>query len=257
MTDLLSLWDSLLTCQVALTMPLELPHYYTCPAWLAAPEVLDLGSGNGGYLIELARRFPEKRYRSVDSDGRWVDVRERRGREAGAAIENTTADLFSIRGSTSAVVARLVAQHLPSPEAFIVHVAGLLSQGGIFISVEPHDALRMFWPEMPGITGLYQVFREERIRAGFDRDVSLRMLAAADTAGLSVLRHAEIAVPSTLPGHRDLFVKFHRLIFSIFEAEYAIRLDRARLETELDNWARHPHSYAQLGIHLVIFARPD
>jgi SAM-dependent methyltransferase len=176
MTDLLALWDSLLTCQVALTMPLELPYYYTCPAWLAASEVLDLGSGNGGYLIELARHFPEKRYRSVDSDHRWVDILRRRGREAGTNIESTIADLFSIKESAPAVVARLVAQHLASPEAFLVHVASLLPKGGIFISVEPHDALRMFWPEMPEITKLYQVFREERIRAGFDRDVSLRML---------------------------------------------------------------------------------
>jgi SAM-dependent methyltransferase len=249
-----ALWGDLLRCQVDLTFSLELPFYYTSPAWLGTPSVVDLGTGNGYYLARLRNLFPEKHFTGVD-----VDFAASKGRDGARhdcnGIEFVEKDLFSLCGAYRFVLSRLVAQHLPSVPDFVRHVASLLEPGGTFLSVEPADGLRTFFPACPAIQGLYRNFIAARREQGFDREAGLTIASIAEECGLEVLRTSAVPIPSTLPGHRQRFVQFHRLIFDIFEKEYGVSAERGALVDELEAWERNPNSYTQLGIQVGLFRK--
>ena len=91
----LKLWLDLLDCQTRLTFPLELPYYYGCPEWKAAPVVLDLGTGPGYYLRGLAELFRDKTFVGIDMEESYLDVARDR---APAHIQFVRSDLFEFQG---------------------------------------------------------------------------------------------------------------------------------------------------------------
>ena len=206
---LTDLWDQLLTCQVRLTTPFELPYLYMCKQWCSTEFTLDLGTGNGAHLAELVRCFPTKRFVGIDVNPALLEYARRR---LPPSVSLQVGDLFKFRGTYPSIVCRLVAQHLSSVPDFVQTVWNLLQPGGIFISIEPDDATRIFYPDCPTIRRLYEDFIAARTKEGFDRDAGRHMVAIAEGVGLAVIGQAAIHIPSTIPGYRSLFAEFHELI---------------------------------------------
>jgi len=251
---LAGLWDALLECQTRMTLPVELPHLYTCSRWRHTPSVLDLGTGTGSYLSALAVRFPGKAFRGVDLNPGYVE--RARARAAGLAnVSCEVGDLFAVRGRFPFVMARLVAQHLSDLDGFAAHVHSLLAPGGTFLSVEPHDRLRAYWPEVPSIMRLFRDYSADRKAVGHERDAGLLLPDRARGHGLAVEAEVDVVVPSTLPGHRELFLEFHRLIFAIFADDFGIAGDAAALAADLARWDATPHPFAQVGVRMTFYRR--
>lgn len=248
-------WADLLSLQVELTLPVELPCYYGEMGWHAARSVVDLGTGNGYYLRRLQERFPDKRYLGIDIEPSLIDAaRESHGNDPDG-LSFQVADIFDFRGSFSAIVCRLVAQHLRRPEALAETAASLLAPGGVMFSVEPNDHRRAFWPRMPGTERLFREFFQKQADAGLDRDAGGKLLPMFEARGLETQRHETVLVPSTLPGYRGLFVRFHELLFDLFERNYGIEADYEELRRELAGWHADERSYAQLGIYVSVFRK--
>jgi SAM-dependent methyltransferase len=250
----LEAWDALLRCQAEMTIPLELPHYFMSRRWQEVSHVVDLGSGMGHYLNQLARAFPSKRYTGVDSNAAYIALaKERYPQEGPGGISFRTQDLFEVSGPVPCIIARLVAQHLPSLPRFLSKVRELLENGGLFISVEPNDQLRIFEPPMPGLLELYSAFEEEQLRLGLHRDAALRMARLAPAHGFSLDYEADVAVPSTLPGYRALFLEFQRLILTIFRKEFEVPAAYDRLDADLARWQATPNAFAQIGVRMTLY----
>ena len=247
-----ALWLDLLECQTELTLPLELPHFYGSEAWMAAPAVLDLGAGPGYHLNALARVFPKTAYVGVDEEPSYLTV-ARRG-----ALPSTRfvhMDLFEAAGSYPCVLSRLVAQHLPSLPAFLDKVHGLLEPGGCFISIEPNDHLRTFYPALPAVQAVFAAYTNSRRDAGYDRHAGLTMGDLAPAHGLRVESAADVVVPSCLPGHKRLFARFHEVVLRLFNEVFGVAFPADDVARELREWAADPHAYAQLGIRLAVYRR--
>jgi SAM-dependent methyltransferase len=255
--SLVPLWDALLRCQTAMTLPLELPYLYTSAAWRNTPSVLDLGTGIGCYLSGLARRFATKAYLGVDTNVDYIGLARSRAFHdgGGANLSFEVRDLFEVTDTYPFVIARLVAQHLPSLDRFAAHVARLLDPGGVFLSVEPNDHMRAYWPEMPGLTSLFRDYGTDRKTVGHERDAGLLLPEMARRHGMSVDREIDIVIPSTVGSHRDLFVEFHQLIFEIFEKDFGIGADYEALRDELRRWGAMPDAFAQVGIRMTFYGR--
>jgi SAM-dependent methyltransferase len=248
----LALWLDLLRCQAELTLPLELPYYHSCADWSAASAVLDLGTGPGYYLRRLAELFPEKSYLGIDIEEDYIEA-ARDGAPDQARF--MVSDLFKFVGQYPVVMARLVAQHLPSLDAFLNKVSDLLTPGGCFLSVEPEDSLRLYYPPLPKISGMFRDFKQVQRDKGHDRDAGGIIAGLAPSCGMRLERLVEVIVPSSLPNYKGLFVCFHKLIFDLFSGPFGMSLERAALEEEITSWAEDPRSYAQLGVYFAIYRK--
>jgi SAM-dependent methyltransferase len=252
--DLTQLWDRLLTCQVELTLPLELPFLFRSPDWRAARTVLDLGCGNGAHLKALSEVFPDKTFAGVDHEPEMIALAQaHRSRR----LSFEARDLYDVPPGHPFLMARLVAQHMPSVERFVRHIARLLSPGGFFLSIEPDDTSRLFVPSAPAIEGLYEAFVAHQAQAGYDRRAGFRICETADTFGLRVVERARVVVPSSVPGHHERFKDFHRLIFALFVHIFHVVPSSSRLREALEEWASSRPSYTQLGIHVALLQKID
>ena len=248
-------WDELLCLQADITLPVELPCYYAEKGWLEARSVVDLGTGNGYYLKRLQERFPAKKYLGLDVEPHFIGLaNERYGGQPGE-LSFRVADIFDFDGQFPSVVCRLVAQHMPCLDEFASCVASYVELGGVVFNVEPNDNLRSFWPRMTETERLFRAFSQHRSDVGRDRNAGRELVGIAEKHGLETLRHQTLLIPSTLPGYKDLFVRFHQLIFDLFERKYGIAADYEALRQELSDWRANDASYAQIGIYVSVFRK--
>ena len=104
--------------------------------------VVDLGCGPGAHALALARRGYD--VVGVDGSPRMVEVaRTRAARheiDATFDVHDLSASLWFADESLGGVLASLVLQHLPDPEAFIAEVRRCLRPGGHLLIIAPvHD----------------------------------------------------------------------------------------------------------------------
>jgi SAM-dependent methyltransferase len=250
--DTQALWLALLECQTSLTLPLEMPFYYESPDWMNAALVLDLGTGPGYHCNQLAATFPEKAFVGVDQDAEFVRIARR---HAAPTTEFVHRDLFDMSGTYPFIVSRLVAQHLPSLPAFLAKVHDLLEPGGCFLSIEPNDLLRRYHPMLPTVQSVFAAYTRSRSNLGFDGDAGLTMCALAPTSGFHLLRWADMIVPSSIPGYKELFGQFNGLALRLLEEVFGVDVHRADVDEELESWLRDDRSYGQLAVRVALYRR--
>src|SRR5689334_22309349 len=125
---LLRIWNEMQVLQTDFGLPHELAAFYASPPWHAARRVLDLGSGNGYYLRQLAARFPGKTYRGYDVARELVTNADEHN--ATRDVSFVHASLFDAKEQCDFVLLRLVLQHLDDVAAALRHVAALVPTGG-------------------------------------------------------------------------------------------------------------------------------
>jgi ubiquinone/menaquinone biosynthesis C-methylase UbiE len=111
-------------------------------------DVLDVGTGPGVLLVELARRRPDLRLTGVDLSADMVAAAERNlgefGERASARVGDVT-DLPFPDGSFDLIVSSLSLHHWDHPEAAVPELARLLRPGGRLVIYDlrfaPFDAL--------------------------------------------------------------------------------------------------------------------
>jgi SAM-dependent methyltransferase len=108
--------------------------------------VADLGYGPGAHTLALARRGYD--VVGVDASPRMVDVaRTRAARDrvdATFEVHDVSAPLRFADASLEGVLAILVLQHLPHPEAFIAEIRRCLRPGGHVLTTAPaRDGTRL------------------------------------------------------------------------------------------------------------------
>lgn len=95
--------------------------------------VLDVGTGPGVLLVELARRRPDLRLTGVDLSPDMVAAAERNARPFGDRITVRVADVADLPfpdGSFDLVVSSLSLHHWDQPEAAVAQLARVLRPGG-------------------------------------------------------------------------------------------------------------------------------
>jgi tRNA G46 methylase TrmB len=65
-------WDRMLNLQIDFGLPVELPIFYAFCGWIECSNVLDIGTGNGRYVEELLKRFPDKKFVCIEPELDYV-----------------------------------------------------------------------------------------------------------------------------------------------------------------------------------------
>jgi SAM-dependent methyltransferase len=164
-------------------------------------SVLDVGSGTGEFLIELALAYPRVRAVGVDSSAALTAVARERAVAAGAQVALAIGDaerLAFVDGSFDRVNCSRVLLHLERPEAALAEMARVLAPGGRAVLWEPDfDALMIDCDDLATARAV-----RDALTAGLGNpDIGRRLPRLAVAAGLDLAEVAGRAVPMPSLAH--------------------------------------------------------
>ncbi|HMH53343.1 MAG TPA: class I SAM-dependent methyltransferase [Candidatus Acidoferrum sp.] len=247
---ILDIWDEMQRLQSDFGLAHELPLYYRSPQWHAAKMVLDLGTGNGYYLRQLAARFPDKIYRGVDVSAELIARAERHAIPGPVSFAQRS--LFDTRERYNFVLMRLLLQHLEDIPAVLDHVAELLHPGESALIIDADDRARYFHPDLPEFTEFFAAYTEHERRAGRDRNVLGRVEAALGASTAWRLGAAQaVVIPSTIPGNLERFARTYTLLVDLVEQGGGLHYDFSAVKRAWRQWARRSEAYTQVGLNLI------
>jgi SAM-dependent methyltransferase len=250
-------WDRLMRLQTDLAQPLELSFFFNSRMWLDSRAVLDVGTGNAHYLRQLARYFPTKSYVGIDTDASHIEVAQREGPgEAGGdapSMQFLLLDAHDVRGAYDVALARLLVQHLPSAADFLTSMRRAIKPGGMLIVIESSDDQRKFVPPVESMVRFFEAFRAKRRADGCDRDAGRVLAEQADRFGFEPEASTLFVVPSTIPGHKDLFLETYLTVLDVVQGAFGVDFDYGQLASDLKRWWADPASYTQTGVHVASY----
>jgi SAM-dependent methyltransferase len=198
-------WDALLSHQVSLFASAEFEHLALLDAWQASRTVLDLGCGNGDYLLALSSQFCDKTYEGWDTSDQLIDIARRRHGLEDLIFQHGPVSRDQAKGRTfDAVVMRFVVQHLTEPQVVFERLAELSHDDTLVLIIEPNLTACRAFPQMPGLLRLIERYNgvcENQMeghvrctgRSGLDRAVGAAWCVAEE--GLVLSKHTRAAWP--------------------------------------------------------------
>lgn len=264
-------WHRLMQLQSDLSLPVELDFYQTSGQWQGARSVLDFGTGNGHYLLSLAREFPGKRYQGIDNCAEFIEfataARDRDPLVSGQ-VNFSLCDVFDVRGWFDFAIARLLVQYLPieplgpngdgsetTLRAFLRHAARVIRPGGTLLVVESYDRERWFCPPVPSMEGFFESYRRHRRDEGCSRDAGQILNRLAIEEGFEISKRNIHVIPSSRAGGSEQFFEAYRCLLDVARLNFAVPARYPDVRRELTRWAESPNAYAQIGISMTCYRR--
>jgi len=247
---LITIWNKIQQIQTDFAIAQELTYYYTSPEWHHAKKVLDLGTGNGYYLRQIACRFPEKNYHGVDISEDFIAIAEKEA--AGGTVSFSQRGLLDVTGAWDFVLMRLLLQHVEDVEAVLEHVADLTLPGGTALIIDAHDSRRYFHPPLPEFMDFFAAYAEHERKGGRDRCVAERVQQAiGSTVRWRLGDTLQLLIPSTITGNLDLFTETYALFVELVEQIGELEYDFATVKQAWRRWTRRADAYTHVGLKLM------
>jgi SAM-dependent methyltransferase len=250
------MWSRLLELQVASFFPFELQFLMTCPGWAAAHRVLDAGCGNGYYLSQVKKFFPEKVYAGIDISEEHISAARQNSHLSG--VEFSCEDFFNYEPHQTfdVVVLRLIVQHLAGIDSIFSKLEKLLVRGGTALIVEPDPAMFCNHPPTPFFGKLLFDYTAATAAQKINRaDLEGVVTKLSMLHRWEVVNVASLVVPQVGPFTRNPLLQIFSLWIDIFERSKAVAFDFDAVRAELDSWAENPISYNQVGLKIVEIKR--
>lgn len=250
------IWVDLHRLQTDFCFAQELSAYFTCPGWLGAERVLDVGCGSGYFLRRLASVFPEKDYTGTDSNNYFIDVAQEQQMESNVQFHQK--DLFELSGQYDFVVIRLVMQHLDNPQEALNAIAGLLRHNGTAFIIDAKDEARFYWPEPTEYIHFFDSFAAHQKDHGRDRNIAAKIQELVhDHPSLSYQSSHDFLIPSTIPGNQALFEETYYLVIRLLELGGEMHYDFDTVREAWQRWCRLQTKYMQVGLCYITLIRSN
>jgi SAM-dependent methyltransferase len=244
------IWRDLHALQTTLCWCLELPLYYASPTWLGAQSVLDVGAGHGDYLRALAERFPGTSYLGVDIVPAYIEAAKRETTVSNVRFE--LGNVMDLRGQYDFVIARLLLQHLVDVPRAVASMLRAVVPGGSLLLIDALDEYRAFHPPLQEFTRFFELYANRERGQGRERNVLSRIpQIIAGMQGVTVGAQRDLLIPSTMPGHFDVFRAVYSRIIDLLAPDLEAECDVAAVRREWANWCRDERAYAQVGLRLI------
>jgi SAM-dependent methyltransferase len=246
---LMDIWNEIQRLQVDFCADQEWPFYARSQRWTNAKRVLDLGTGNGYYLTQLAARFRDKEYLGIDASEELIQVARSRSQQN---VQFTCQDMFSVEGKFDYVVMRLLLQHLRDPDAVLQKVAALTAPLGAALIIDAHDPARSFEPPLNTFMRFFRAYTDQQSSLGLDRSVAqtLEQRLAKHTAWQ--LGSAEqILITTESPGNLNRFRRIYWLFIEMVERSRSLNYDFAAVKRDWQKWCGDNTARAQAGLNLI------
>jgi SAM-dependent methyltransferase len=168
----------------------------------ACQRVLDIGCGEGSFVLKLARKAKAVRFLGIDHSTLAIDDalgNLRRGSWRNVEFRTAFFDPGFERSKHDAILTRYTLQHCSDPRAFVGAVFERLKKKGTFVAVESLDAYTDCYEEDP----LWERFRTSvgaiHQRAGSDSNIGKALGGLLRAAGFREIQvRVVLCSPSTV-----------------------------------------------------------
>jgi SAM-dependent methyltransferase len=256
--DTPAVWDRQLRLQQRFIDRGDLAVLGSLPAWQRARRVLEVGCGNGGFLVHLARQFRFKQYVGIDVNERLVALAEEAGERGEVDVRHC--DIYDISarewGRFDFVIARLVVQHLPSLPRFLDRMADVIRPGGVLYVHDAHDEVTCFEPDL-GIKARLTTTIAQLTSRGIGRQAVQRVEENHHDFGFRRLGSVELVYRAQTQEDKGLV---HDVLRNCLELVDSMREDQTRLRDfagRLTRWRDARESRAQIGTRICMLRRSD
>ncbi len=216
----------------------------------AGMQCLDLGCGQGGVTLNLARWVgPTGRVVGIDTDERCLEIARAQAQShnlpaifrAGNAAELVEEAAYDL------VFARFLLTHLADPAQALANMRQAARPGGLVV-VEDIDFTGHFcWPACPAFTLYVSLYTEVVRQRGGDANIGPRLLALMLDAGLQDVQ-LRVVVPTFREGlgKRMADVTLEHIREAVVATGLATHAEVDRLVGELRSFATDPRTILSL-----------
>jgi len=203
-------------------------------------DVLDIGTGEGSFLLEVARRAPEARFLGIDHNDFAVRkgiARLRRSPLRNVRFQTSFFDSAFDRTTHDAILTRYTLQHCSRPGEFLRSARLRLAPGGTFIAIESVESGMDCHVPDP----VWQAYRAALLavheRIGSDADVGKALGGALRRAGF---RRVQVEFVLTSPATVG-FERFRSVVLATGALAHTLfpGLFGRRLLTRMEAWLRN------------------
>lgn len=153
-----TIWNDLLSSQVALFAEAEFQHLENLPGWKEAHSVADIGCGNGDYIAHVANTFPEKSYVGFDTSDKLVSIARQKFDQDDIIFHCMDIQDASPHSLFDCAILRFVVQHLQNPLDFFGSLRKLIHPNGFVVIIEPNLEASSSTPELKNFNALIKAY---------------------------------------------------------------------------------------------------
>lgn len=137
--EVVEAFEQILEAQTETYGVIELEYLSSLIEHFRTKSVLDIGTGEGSFLLGLANRFPEIRFVGIDHNDAFLRHAEKRRVAQNATnvkFEKIFFDSTYLPDAFGMILARFVLQHSSKPEDFLREIYRRLSSGGVCVIID-------------------------------------------------------------------------------------------------------------------------
>lgn len=236
-TDLLS---ATLAAQTRASGSVEAPAVAGLLEERRCRDVLDVGTGEGSFLLEVARARPGTRFLGIDHNRFAIETatsRLRRRSLRNVRFETAFFDRTFDRARRDVILTRYTLQHCSQPARFVTGVLERLERKGTFIAVESMEAAMDCHVPDPVWEAYRAALLAIHAKIGSDGNIGKALGSLFHRAGFRDIRvGVVICAPSTvgLERFRAVVLATTALAHRLFPDLFGRRLAR-----QMEGWLRH------------------
>jgi trans-aconitate 2-methyltransferase len=135
--DALQFWDETLEAQIQFSGTVELPYLLSKIRQRKPARIIDIGTGNGAFLLRIAQEFPEIHFVGIDHNQGLLELFKKKLAKAGLQNVEIQESYFDTQGLAQAeefIFERYTLGHVSDPAGFCRGVFRSLRPGGVFYS---------------------------------------------------------------------------------------------------------------------------
>lgn len=253
-------WDTIIRNQVKFGLPFDLTIYYSSDRWHTSQSVLDIGTGSGLYLLELAKLFPQKDYLGIDlSSDSILQAKSLSKNEPYTQINVTfeDCDLYDVDDTFDYIIARLLVQHINNYEKFLSYIDRKLNPGAELLLIESDDDGRLYHPELPLMREFTKKLQVTQKKYGGNRFALQEIDRLAPSFGFELVQKQSILVPSSISDYKHKLYEVLCAAFEVVRLQYKMEYDYKSLRAEWDDWYKSPKSYTHGSIAFARYRKVD
>jgi len=265
------LWDAILEGQAKLLFDSEYSWIANENWWAPTKRVLEIGSGNGAFLLTLAGNAPEKSYLGIEKLPKSLEKAYANNKRTNVVFREGDAEVFDERlvDSADVVIFRLVLQHLNDP-VLALQYAAQYSKDYVLIIDAYDKARRTSHPITAMDEAVDLVAHQQRLQnAPGNRRISLDLLETLQnkTSPLSDLYEVVFSNLDTEgnllkemirfegKSARELFTNNVLLFLTLVNRTYHVPVNVDKAYDELQEYLKDDEAWSSAGMHYLVLRK--
>jgi SAM-dependent methyltransferase len=266
------LWDAFLEGQAELFFEPEFQWIARQSWWGEVKNILEIGSGNGAYLSQLAYQFHEKAFFGIEKLPLSVKQANERYSRDRVGFQEGDAEIFNeqLTNSAEVVLFRLTLQHLKKPLLALQNTWDYLLSNGYVLVIDSCDSAKKTSHPITAIDKALELVAESQRMNGIgNRKITLEILQMLENQQSPLSELYELVSSNLDTTGKVLYENIrlegeqvrkryfnHSLLFlTLLHHTYQVQIDINKAYNELEEYLEDQNAWIVLGMHYLVLKK--